>query len=83
MQHLKNNSYSGARSADTNKAISAQTMFKVSGDFFKDRPDASLEDVADGAVYLHQRYEAYLKGNAKPADSSRPTIPTDFLNKLP
>ena len=72
------------RSPDTNKSISLQTMFKISGEYFKDRQNASLEDVADGGIYLHQRYEAYLNGGQAPAPTAeKPSIPTDFLDRLP
>jgi hypothetical protein len=70
------------RSADTNRSIMAQTCLKASTDFFKDRQNASLEDVADGTEYLLSRLEALLSGDAKPAPP-RPAIPTDFLDKLP
>jgi hypothetical protein len=69
------------RSADTNRSIMAQTCLKASVDFFKDRPNSSLEDVSDGMEYLLARLEGLLSGN-KPAQA-RPSIPTDFLDKLP
>ena len=72
---------SGGRSFDTNRSIMAQTCLKASTDFFKDRQNNSLEDVADGMEYLLSRLEGHLAGNV--AAKEKPAIPTDFLDKLP
>lgn len=73
---------SGRRSVDTNRSIMAQTSLKAATDFFKDRPNASLEDVADGMEYLLARLEGHLQADA-PTAKPKPAIPTDFLEKLP
>ena len=70
------------RSADTNRSIMAQTCLKASADFFKDRPNSSLEDVANGMVYLLGKLETELTG-ATTVQQPKPAIPTDFLDKLP
>jgi len=72
---------SGGRSFDTNRSIMAQTCLKASTDFFKDRQNNSLEDVADGMEYLLSRLEGHLAGNV--VEKEKPAIPTDFLDKLP
>lgn len=73
---------SGGRSFDTNRSIMAQTCLKASTDFFKERPNASLEDVGDGMGYLLSRLESLLK-EGTPAPKAKSAIPTDFLDKLP
>ena len=73
---------SGGRSVDTNRSIMAQTCLKASTDFFKERQNSSLEDVADGMEYLLSRLEGLLQQGA-PAAKPKTAIPTDFLNKLP
>lgn len=70
------------RSADTNRSIMAQTSLKASTDFFKDRPNSSLEDVANGMVYLLGKLEEELTGTTTVAQT-KPSIPTDFLDRLP
>ena len=60
----------------------AQTCLKASTDFFKDRQNNSLEDVADGMEYLLSRLEGLLSGET-PKPQEKPAIPTDFLDKLP
>ena len=72
---------SGGRSFDTNRAIMSQTCLKASVDFFKDRPNSSLEDVINGTEYLLVGLEGILSGD-KP-ETPKPAIPTDFLDKLP
>lgn len=72
---------SSSRSFDTNRAIMAQTCLKASTDFFKERQNNSLEDVADGMEYLLSRLEGHLSGNVTPKE--KPAIPTEFLDKLP
>jgi len=72
---------SGGRSFDTNRSIMAQTCLKASTDFFKERQNNSLEDVADGMEYLLSRLEGHLSGNVTPKE--KPAIPTEFLDKLP
>jgi len=71
----------GGRSFDTNRSIMAQTCLKASTDFFKDRQNNSLEDVADGMEYLLSRLEGLLAGNTP--QKEKPAIPKDFLDKLP
>jgi len=71
----------GGRSFDTNRAIMSQTCLKAAVDFFKDRPNSSLEDVINGTGYLLVGLEGILSGD-KP-ETSRPAIPKDFLDKLP
>ena len=71
------------RSADTNRSIMAQTSLKAATDFFKDRPNSSLEDVANGTVYLLAKLEEILNGTAPQAEQVKPAIPTDFLDRLP
>lgn len=72
---------SSGRGFDTNRAIMAQTCLKASTDFFKERQNNSLEDVADGMEYLLSRLEGHLSGNVTPKE--KPAIPTEFLDKLP
>lgn len=69
------------RTPDTNRSIMSQTCLKASVDFFKDRPNSSLEDVVNGTAYLLEGLEGILSGNKQAA--ARPSIPTDFLDKLP
>ena len=71
------------RSSDTNRSIMAQTSLKASVDFFKGRPNSSLEDVANGTRYLLSELESILSGPPAQAPVEKPVIPTEFLNKLP
>ena len=71
------------RSPDTNRSIMAQTSLKAATDFFKDRPNSSLEDVANGMVYLLSKLEETLNGAQVQQTATKPSIPTDFLDRLP
>jgi len=71
------------RGVDTNRSIMAQTSLKASVDFFKDRPNSSLEDVVNGTRYLLSGLESILNGAKEEAPAAKPAIPTDFLDKLP
>lgn len=69
------------RSADTNRAIMAQTCLKGAIDFFKDRQNSSLEDVSNGTRYLLAELESILDDSS--SSTSKPAIPKDFLDRLP
>jgi hypothetical protein len=71
----------GKRSVDTNRAIMSQTCLKAAVDFFKDRQNASLEDVSNGTRYLLAELESILDDSS--STTSKPAIPKDFLDRLP